>query len=92
MLWLPASARLSWRQYDWCYFDALDLLLFRVGRRTDDDIIDVAWTQIAVNNARELQIDLPVPIFYHVSYYGGSGSTPPLAAVRWYHWRALAIF
>jgi hypothetical protein len=45
-----------------------------------DDIVDVAWTLIAVNNAREVQIDFTCPTFfttYRITAGAGVGSTPP---------------
>jgi hypothetical protein len=47
-----------------------------------DDIVDVAWTQIAVNSVREAQIDFTCPTFfttYRVTAGAGVGSTPPAA-------------
>jgi hypothetical protein len=67
----------------WCIFATRGPPRALEGALTDD-IIDVAWTQITVNNARELQIDFTCPTFFYVSYYGraGVGSTPPLPTVR----------
>jgi ABC-type amino acid transport substrate-binding protein len=45
-----------------------------------DGIVDVAWTQIGVNNAREDQIDFTCPTFfttYRITAGSGVGSTPP---------------
>jgi hypothetical protein len=45
-----------------------------------DDIVDVAWTQIAVNDSREGQIDFTCPTFfttYRITAGAGVGSTPP---------------
>ena len=45
-----------------------------------DDIVDVAWTQIAVNDARELQIDFTCPTFfttYRITAGASIGSAPP---------------
>lgn len=47
-----------------------------------DEIVDVAWTQIGVNNARESQIDFTCPTFfttYRITAGAGVGSTPPAA-------------
>jgi hypothetical protein len=45
-----------------------------------DGIVDVAWTQIGVTNAREDQIDFTCPTFfttYRITAGAGIGSTPP---------------
>jgi hypothetical protein len=48
----------------------------------DDGIVDVAWTQIAVNNARADQVDFTCPTFfttYRITAGAGVGATPPPA-------------
>jgi hypothetical protein len=55
-----------------------------------DDIIDVAWTQITVNNARELQIDFTCPTFLRIVLRQGRCRVDATAADSpVYHWRAI---